>query len=116
MAVPKKKRYKQLVRIRRSLIKKNLIIKKNLTITKFKNYASIINEYKNVTYCSFCKSWENNKTNKLCSSCYVIYFINHFMIKNELWNYKYRTRDIRQEMINAHFYELEKTLLSPSGP
>ena len=34
MAVPKNKRYRQVVRIRRSLQKLNLILKKNLALTK----------------------------------------------------------------------------------
>ena len=114
MAVPKKKRYKQIVRLRRSLIETNNLRKKNVTITKFKNYANILNEYKNISYCSFCKSLDNTKNNKLCSSCYVIYFLNYFAPKNEIANKKFRTRDIGQEQIQELFYELSKTFF-PSG-
>lgn len=116
MAVPKKKRYKQVVKNRRSLNKLNTIQKKNLTITKFKNYANILEEYENITYCSLCRSIEQGKNNTLCSSCYVIYFLNHFIPKNEVTNKKFRTRDIRQEYINQYFYELSKTLFPSSGP
>ena len=116
MAVPKKKRYKQVVRARRSLNKINLILKKNVTITKFKNYANISDEYINSTYCSTCKSKENKRINALCSSCYVIYFLNHFAIKNEIVNKRYRNRNIEQERLKEYFYELSKTLLSPSRP
>ena len=38
MAVPKNKRYKQVVKSRRSLQKLSLILKKHLTITKFNNH------------------------------------------------------------------------------
>ena len=116
MAVPKKKRYKQVVKSRRSLNKLNTIQKKNLTITKFKNYANILEEYENTTYCSLCKSMEQGKNNTLCSSCYVIYFLNHFIPKNELTNKRFRTRDNGQEQIQELFYELSKTFFPPSRP
>lgn len=112
MAVPKKKRYKQIVRSRRSLAKINCILKKNITITKFKNYANISSDLKNIIYCSICRS--TNLTNKLCSSCYVIYFLNFFGKKNEIRNKKYRTRNIQQELINEYYDELSKTLFPSS--
>lgn len=115
MAVPKKKRYKQVVRLRRSLMKINTLKRNNVTITKFKNYANILEDYNNVTYCSICKNLENRELNKLCSSCYVIHFLNHFAKKNELSNKKFRTRDIGQEKIQKYFYELSKTFFPPSG-
>ena len=114
MAVPKKKRYKQIVRLRRSLIERNNLLKKKATITKFRNYANISNEYKNISYCSFCKNKEEIRINKLCSSCYVIYFLNYFAPKNEAAKKKFRTRNIGQEQIQELFYELSKTLFPSS--
>lgn len=46
MAVPKNKRYKQVVRSRRFDQKSKLIIKKNLILSKFKNYLSIFSSVK----------------------------------------------------------------------
>jgi ribosomal protein L32 len=112
MAVQKSKRYKQVVRSRRSLAKINCILKKNVSITKFKNYANISGNLKNIIYCSICRS--TNLTNKLCSSCYVIYFLNFFIVKNEIRNKKYRTRNIEQERIKAYYDELSKTLFPSS--
>jgi hypothetical protein len=95
MAVPKKKRYKEVVKSRRSLDKLNFLKKKNITITKFMNYANISPNYQNVTYCNFCQS--TNITNNLCASCYVLYFLNFFSRKNEFRNKKERTRNLELE-------------------
>ena len=46
MAVPKNKRYKQVVRSRRFDQKSKLIIKKNLILSKFKNYLSLFSTLK----------------------------------------------------------------------
>ena len=49
MAVPKNKRYKQVVRSRRFDQKSKLIIKKNLILSKFKNYLSLFSILKKKT-------------------------------------------------------------------
>lgn len=49
MAVPKNKRYKQVVRSRRFDQKSKLIIKKNLILSKFKNYLSRFSSFKKNT-------------------------------------------------------------------
>ena len=46
----------------------------------------------------------------------MIYFLNHFIPKNELTNKRFRTRDIGQEQIQELFYELSKTFFPPSRP
>ena len=55
MAVPKNKRYRQVVRTRRSLQKINLILKKNLALTKFSNYITTSVDYINTVKCLFFK-------------------------------------------------------------
>jgi len=117
MAVPKKKRYREVVKTRRSLQKKNLILKKNITITKFNNYASIsepynlhFNELFQTVYCNTCKNDKIN--NKLCASCYVDCFLNLYHKKKVIKNRKRRI----QKNINRFYYELSKTLFSPGRP
>ena len=112
MAVAKSKRYRQIVRSRRSLNKINSINKKGITITKFNNYANILKRYTNRTYCSICTSKEF--TNTLCSNCYVIYFLNDYKPKNEVIYKEFRTRDLVKEFWKRYHYELSKTLF-PSG-
>ena len=56
MAVPKNKRYRQVVRTRRSLQKINLILKKNLALTKFSNYITTSVDYINTVKCLFCQN------------------------------------------------------------
>lgn len=116
MAVPKKKRYKQVVKSRRSALKIDKILKKNLTITKFNNYANILNDYKNITYCESCNS--NDFSNKLCSSCYVFYFLNFYDRKRRIKNTKskFRVRLKNKEFSKNYYYELSKTLFSSSRP
>ena len=90
MAVPKKKRYKQLIRVRRSLQKKSLILKKNLTLTKFSNYVNIFSEPNQPLYCVFCK---NDKfINKFCANCYVDIFVRSFLFKKEIKDKRRRDR------------------------
>ena len=86
MAVPKKKRYKEVVRSRRSLEKLNFLKKKNIIVSKFLNYANISSNYENITYCTNCNS--NKISNNLCESCYVYCFLNFFSKKNKLKNKK----------------------------
>jgi hypothetical protein len=80
MAVPKNKRYKQVVKTRRSLQKYNLILKNKSVITKFKNYINILSKYSksNEIYCIFC---QNDKLNisKLCTKCFIENFLYGFM-------------------------------------
>lgn len=112
MAVPKHKRYKQVVKTRRSLQKQNVILKKNLTITKFNNYASILTPFNsnNEIYCNICRS--DKLTNKLCVSCYVSYFLNFFDRKRILKNINIKKKKNR----NKYYYELSKTFFPPSRP
>jgi hypothetical protein len=106
MAVPKKKRYKQVVKTRRSLLKINTILKKNLTITKFNNYANISKSL----YCNFCKNKGMSASN-LCGSCYVIYFINFFLIKVE----NKRQYELNRNYLQEYYDELSKAFFPSSG-
>ena len=58
MAVPKNKRYKQIVKTRRSLQKLNLITKKNLALGKFTNYVNVSPLYVSNVKCLFCENKE----------------------------------------------------------
>jgi hypothetical protein len=77
MAVPKKKRYKQIVIMRRSLFKIMLLHKKSLNITKF---GSFINFEDKVVldnaftkcctrYFKDCGNYSGNLSNKVCNFC-----------------------------------------------
>jgi hypothetical protein len=68
MAVPKKKRYQQVVKSRRTRQIENNIKKKNIFLTKFENYTVTSEEYRNISYCSFFSNKEIKK--KLCKFCY----------------------------------------------
>ena len=92
MAVPKKKRYKQVVKSRRSLQKLNLVEKKNLSITKFFNYTNVTSNYINTHYCSFC---QNDKIKQYCLACLSIF--HKFIWKLEQKERRHRLRDITQE-------------------
>lgn len=75
MAVPKNKRYKQVVKSRRSLQKINLILKKNLTITKFKNHLlgnTTISKYVERTdvYCDCLRKHTNKNILTICTRCF----------------------------------------------
>jgi len=102
MAVPKKKRYKQVVKSRRSNQKINLILKKNLYFNKFFNYVTIDNKYIDNFYCLFCKNNEINK--KYCLSC--LYLFHHFLWRIEAAEKRYRTRDLTME----YYVKLAKRL------
>lgn len=88
MAVPKNKRYRQVVRTRRSLQKYNLLIKNRSVITKFKNYINILSKYSkaNEVYCIFC---QNDRLNisKLCTECFIQSFLYSFMYLVQDTNY-----------------------------
>ncbi len=70
MAVPKNKRYKQVVRSRRFDQKSKLIIKKNLIFSKFKNYLSIFSSVKKNSVIDT----KNFKTNIYNKYSYIINF------------------------------------------
>lgn len=109
MAVPKSKRYKQIVRSRRSLQKTNLILKKNITITKFNNYTNNLDKFaKSTFYCQSCKNKDIN--NNLCQNCYVDYILNVVLLKKKL-KILYHKKTYR---IREYYDELSKTLLSLS--
>jgi ribosomal protein L32 len=116
MAVPKKKRYKQIVRSRRSLKKENTLLNRNISITKFRNYANTSTSYTDIAYCNICKS--NDFANKLCASCYVLYFLNFYHKKKEIKNRKsnFRIRYQSKEFSKKYYYELSKTFFSSSRP
>jgi hypothetical protein len=77
MAVPKKKRYKQIVRARRSLFIDFLLRKKNLKITKFINFKMFSHNSDSnnmfIKVCSNnfidCGNHENSLSNKVCNFC-----------------------------------------------
>ena len=106
MAVPKNKRYKQVVKTRRSLQKLNLITKKNLTLSKFKNYVNPSSNYKSTVLCAFCKNYEIVK--KICAHCYVTAFALFFKTRK-------RSQFTRQQfmLVNRHYAKLSKTLIPP---
>jgi hypothetical protein len=99
MAVPKNKRYKQVVKTRRSLQKYNLILKNNAVITKFKNYVNVLSKYSeaNEIYCTFCQNDKLNIT-KLCTKCFLESFLYGFLYlkqdieikrKRKIYNLRY---------------------------
>ena len=77
MAVPKKKRYKQIVNVRRTLFNIILLRKKNLNITKFGNFKTLnynINSndlfFKSCSCCfRDCGSCLGSSSNKVCNFC-----------------------------------------------
>jgi hypothetical protein len=105
MAVPKKKRYKQVVKARRSLLKINTILKKNLAVTKFNNYANISKSL----YCTLCKN-KGMSASILCGSCYVIYFVSFFLLRVETKRQYELNRNFRQE----YYDELSKAFFPSS--
>ncbi len=77
MAVPKKKRYKQIVNTRRTLFNSMLLCKKNLNITKFSNFK-ILNYNINSNnvfvkscprYFTDCGNYLGSSSNKVCNFC-----------------------------------------------
>ena len=109
MAVPKKKRYKQVVKSRRSLQKINTILNKHLTITKFNNYANIFTTNEGFS-CVSCKN--DLPKNSLCGSCYVSYFVNFFEKKRPIQ----RKENMNNDIFHYNFYdELSKTFFPFSG-
>ena len=79
MAVPKKKRYKQIINVRRSLFNIILLRKKNLNITKFDNFKVLsykINSsniffkacYRDFKDCGNCLGSSSNKVCNFCSN------------------------------------------------
>lgn len=107
MAVPKNKRYKQVVKTRRSLQKLNLITKKNLTLNKFTNFVNLSSNYIDTVQCLYCRN--KQITNQLCANCYVTTFAQSFFEKKD--NNRIR---IKQKRIVKKFYyaKLSKTLFS----
>jgi ribosomal protein L32 len=73
MAVPKKKRYKQVVSMRRTLFNNILLGKKNIEITKFINFINFLSYSNNNIKCQFnssnCGNYLNSLSNKICISC-----------------------------------------------
>jgi len=84
MAVPKNKRYRQVVKTRRSLQKYNLILKKHSAITKFKNHVNVLSKYSktNEIYCTFCQNDKLNIT-KLCAKCFLQNFLYGFLYSKQ---------------------------------
>lgn len=79
MAVPKNKRYKQVVKTRRSLQKLNLILKKHLAITKFNNHGistaplydfPFLKTMKKPVRCLCIPTHLNNSILTLCAKCF----------------------------------------------
>ena len=114
MAVPKKKRYREVVRTRRSLQQQSKILTKNLSITKFNSYASILTIPNSSTkfYCDICHNNDQINEKKLCASCYVIYFFYSFNKQRIGQNIGKK----KKRYWSRYYYELSKTLISPSRP
>lgn len=112
MAVPKKKRYRQYIRVRRSLQKSNLIAKKNLVLTKFLSYINIFAEPNESIYCAFCKNDKREKVNKFCANCYIDFFAPSFLPKKEIKDYRQRQRNY----FYKYYVKLSTTLIPPRRP
>ena len=110
MAVPKNKRYRQVVRTRRSLQKLNLILKKNLALTKFSNYITTSVDYINTVKCLFCQN--EQITTQLCANCYVSIFARSFLIKKDNKNIQKK----QKFKVNKYYAKLSKTLFPLSRP
>lgn len=81
MAVPKKKRYKQIVRTRRSLNKTTLLKKQNINKSHYSSF-SFLNSKEEMKYifsdntCAYCS---NNTSKKVCLNCYTTHFIGAYV-------------------------------------
>jgi hypothetical protein len=73
MAVPKKKRYRQVVKFRRTKQIENNLNKKKVSLTKFSNHIVTSLEYCNLATCDACLNKKIEK--KLCKFCYNPVFI-----------------------------------------
>ncbi len=77
MAVPKKKRYKQIIRMRRSLNNLNLLKKNKIAITLYSGFIDIKTTLKPLleNKTKNCVNCLQNKSNKLCLNCYTTHFM-----------------------------------------
>lgn len=79
MAVPKKKRYKQIVRSRRSLEKLNLLRKQKVNSTFYSNFIykfqTDIANYGNNT-CAYC---DKSTSKRICLNCYTTHFLGAYV-------------------------------------
>lgn len=109
MAVPKKKRYKQIVKERRFLQRRSGLLKNSVSLTKFANYTTAPVVIISRLPCFICrnKQW----TRELCASCYVETFLSLYVKRYELQNKKYRTRNLVYE----YYVNLSKTFFPSSG-
>ena len=113
MAVPKKKRYKQVVRSRRSLQQNQVFLKNKITLTKFTNYiVTKESEFFSLPNCNFCNGKELKFAKQLCSQCYYRYFVSTYLRKLEKGYKEFRNIDFEY----LHYVELSKTFFPPSGP
>ena len=78
MAVPKKKRYKQIVRSRRSLEKLNLLKKQNVNPSFYSNFIYKF-KIEDASYgnnpCGMC---EKSTSKTVCLNCYIDTFLGTF--------------------------------------
>lgn len=110
MAVPKNKRYRQVVKTRRSLQKLNLITKKNLTLNKFTNFVNLSTDYISTVKCVFCKN--KQITTQICANCYVSTFAQSFFLKKD----NKRIKKKQKYIVNKYYAKLSKTLFPLSRP
>lgn len=81
MAVPKKKRYKQIINSRRSLQRIELLKKHNININRYSNFTKVLPESE-INYdlidknCGFCS---NGNSKKVCLNCYTSHFIGAYV-------------------------------------
>lgn len=87
MAVPKKKRSRQMVAIRRSnslikLFNKYNILKKNSASAFISSLTNKENKYNSIAGCDFnnphCGYYSGSKTKKVCLDCYSSHFSSSF--------------------------------------
>ena len=78
MAVPKKKRYKQITRFRRDLQRTNNLIRKNIKINSFHNFVWLEpDDYGHLD--RTCVYWEGNPSKTVCLNCYNTHFLGAYV-------------------------------------
>ena len=78
MAVPKKKRYKQVTRSRRNLQKTNNLLKKNIKINQFSNFIWIGEpDYGHLI--KNCAYSDGSTSKNVCPNCYNTHFLGAYV-------------------------------------
>ena len=88
MAVPKKKRSKQIVKSRRFMNKLNILKSKNISINNYSNFSNEKNIFQNslINVCSICTK---KRMKSLCLYCYQDHFKGTHAFKKIQFNKKH---------------------------